>query len=92
MKCRPNLTNPVSPSRSDGRKRRRAGSMGSPHGVARRARGFALVVSLSLMVLLTVLAVGLLSLSTISLRSTSRGEAVAVARANARMALSLAIG
>lgn len=45
-----------------------------------------------LMILLTIIAVGLLSLSAISLRSTSRGEAAAVARSNARMALMLAIG
>lgn len=55
-------------------------------------RGFALVVTLSLMILLTVIAVGLLSLSGISLRSSSQGEAAATARANARMALMLAIG
>jgi len=58
----------------------------------REPRGFALVISLSLMVLLTVLAVGLLSLSTISLRSSSRGDAMAAARANARMALMFALG
>jgi hypothetical protein len=55
-------------------------------------RGFALVVSLSLMILLTVIAVGLLTLSSISLRSTSQGEAMATARANARLALMLALG
>ena len=54
--------------------------------------GFALIVTLSLMILLTVVAVGLLSLSSISLRAASQGEAMATARSNARMALMLALG
>lgn len=58
----------------------------------RAKRGFALVVTLSLMILLTVIAVGLLTLSSISLRSASQGEAAAAARANARLALMMAIG
>ena len=57
-----------------------------------RSRGFALVVTLSLMILLTVIAVGLLSLSSITLRSTSVGEADARAFMNARLAVMLAIG
>ncbi|MCW1884764.1 hypothetical protein OKA04_08490 [Luteolibacter flavescens] len=57
----------------------------------RQPRGFALVISLSLMVLLTVLAVGLLGLSSLSLATSSRESDLAEARANARMALSLAI-
>ena len=55
-------------------------------------RGFALIVTLSLMILLTVIAVGLLSLSSISLRSTGQTAAMATARANARLALMLAMG
>lgn len=55
-------------------------------------RGFALIVTLSLMILLTVIAVGLLMLSTITLRSTGQGAAMATARSNARLALMLAIG
>ena len=54
--------------------------------------GFALVATLSLMVLLAILCVGMLSLSAVSLRSSSQGAAQAEARANARVALILAIG
>lgn len=66
----------------------------SPHPKSknRRAKGFALVVALSLMILLTVIAVGLLTLAGVSLRSASQGDAMAAARTNARMALMLAIG
>lgn len=56
-----------------------------------RHRGFALVISLSLMVLLTVLAVGLLSLSAVSLRSAGAGDAKAEAYANARLAVMMAV-
>lgn len=55
-------------------------------------RGFALIVTLSLMILLTVIAVGLLMLSSITMRSTGQGAAMATARANARLALVLALG
>ena len=55
-------------------------------------QGFALVITLSLMILLTVVAVGMLTLSGISMRATTQAKAMATARANARMALILAIG
>jgi len=55
-------------------------------------QGFALVVVLTLMVLLTILALGLLTLASVSLRSTSIADADSVARANARLALQMAIG
>lgn len=55
-------------------------------------KGFALIVTLSLMILLTVIAVGLLTLSSISLRSSSGAMEIGKARANARVALMLALG
>ncbi|RYD24158.1 MAG: hypothetical protein EOP88_01280 [Verrucomicrobiaceae bacterium] len=57
-----------------------------------RQRGFALIVTLSLMILLTVIAVGLLTLSVISLRTTAKNDAMSTARANAKLALMLALG
>ncbi|MEO5713736.1 MAG: hypothetical protein ABIT37_09640 [Luteolibacter sp.] len=44
------------------------------------------------MILLTIIALGLLSLSSVSLRAGGQGQATAMARANARLALQLAIG
>jgi hypothetical protein len=57
-----------------------------------RQRGFALVVTLSLMILLTIISVGLLSLSSISLRSAGQTKAMAEAKNNARFALLIALG
>jgi len=61
-------------------------------GKLNHKNGFALIITLSLMILLTVIAVGLLSLASISLRTSSHSNAMATAQANARMALMLAIG
>lgn len=55
-------------------------------------RGFALVIVLSMMILLTLLAVGLLSLSSVSLRASVQGNAMALARSNARLAMLVALG
>lgn len=54
--------------------------------------GFALIAVVSLMVLLSLLSVGLLSLSSVVLRSGNTTAAQTEARANARMALQMAIG
>ena len=58
----------------------------------RRSKGFALVITISLMVLLALLAVAMLGLSAISVRGGSHGNNAAVAKANARLAMLLALG
>ncbi len=59
---------------------------------SRYVAGFALVSTLMLMVLLSILAIGMLSLSAVSLRTGSRNDAMTEARGNARIALMIAIG
>ena len=54
--------------------------------------GFALIATVSLMVLLVMIATAMLSLSTIELRSSHRTDAMIEAKANARMALVIALG
>ena len=71
-------------------RRRIGGPFRNAH--AHPARGFALVVTISLMVLLMILSVGLLSLSAVCLRASSSGEAMAQARSQARLGLMLALG
>lgn len=58
----------------------------------RKERGFSLIAVITLMVLIALICMGLLSLSTISLRGGQRAEAMLRAQANARLALQLAIG
>ena len=50
------------------------------------------MMTLMLMILLSVIVVGLLSLSSIALRTSAQTEAIGVARANAKLAVQLAIG
>ena len=68
----------ITPARSSGRKLRQS--------------GFSLVITLSMLVLLTTVSVGLLGLASISLRTSGASEHRRIAQANARLALLLAIG
>lgn len=70
-------------------------SIDKPNGrrfSGRNAPGFALIVTLMLMVLLGILCVSMLGLSSIALRTHSDSNAMATARANAHFALLVAIG
>lgn len=61
-------------------------------GTETATAGFSLVITISLMVLLSLLAVGLMSLASISLRKSTSSTAQTEARANARMAIMVALG
>jgi hypothetical protein len=63
-----------------------------PRSSAQRQPGFTLVLTLSFMILLALIAVGLLTLSSTTMRTSSQAVDLAVARSNARMALMMAIG
>lgn len=57
-----------------------------------KRNGFALVVTISMLVLLVMIAVGLLSLSSVSIRSSEALQAQHEARQNAKLSVILAIG
>jgi type II secretory pathway component PulK len=54
--------------------------------------GFAIIVTVSMLALLAVLAVGMLTLSSVTVRAVSLRAAETEARANARLGLILALG
>lgn len=60
--------------------------------MAKGEKGFTLIITISLMVLLTMIAVGVLSLSSVTLRSSTQGNAMSIARGNAKLALMMALG
>lgn len=66
--------------------------MHQPRHTSRKSDGFTLVITISLLVLLTLVAIGLLSLSSVTIRSSSQGNAMQEARANAKVAMLLALG
>ena len=57
-----------------------------------KKNGFALISSLMIMMLMMLVALAMLSLSNTTVRTSSTGKGISEARANARMALMLAIG
>lgn len=63
-----------------------------PRCGTRHPRGFSLIVTMTLMILMALLTVGILGLSSISLRTSTRQDAQSRARANARLGLMIALG
>jgi hypothetical protein len=57
-----------------------------------RTRGFTLILTISLLVLLTMVGIGLLSLSAVTIRGSAQANAQRMARDNARMAMIIALG
>lgn len=59
---------------------------------SRRQKGFALIATVSIMALLVLIVVGMLALSTSETKKAKQSEHQLIAQANARMALTIAIG
>jgi Tfp pilus assembly protein PilX len=55
-------------------------------------QGFTLIITISLLVLLTLVGIGLLSLSAVTLRGSAQANAQRIAKDNARMAMLIALG
>lgn len=64
----------------------------TPNHQTRTPPGFALIATMSVMALLVMVALAMLSLSTLEMRAAGNSHALAEARANARMGLMLALG
>ncbi|MDQ8190513.1 pilus assembly PilX family protein [Roseibacillus persicicus] len=71
-------------------------SSSNPHQVAglqslAAKNGFSLIITVTMMILLSLIAVGLLSLSSLTMRAANADQAQAEARANARLAINMAV-
>lgn len=63
-----------------------------PRSKKQDRKGFTLIITISLLVLLTLVGIGILSLSAVTLRTGGQSNAQRIARDNARMALMIALG
>ncbi|MDQ8189176.1 pilus assembly PilX family protein [Roseibacillus persicicus] len=67
-------------------------SLGSPRQKKDSSRGFAMMVTVLIMILLSLIATGLLTLSTVEMRAANISREQQIARSNAKLALTIAVG